>query len=130
MITFSYICFPVDTVRLTNRVNGETYVTEGNLTFYSTPGIYAGRGSTGWNTTSNNVYPIFDPLLGVDRSTVQNPNNKQITNDYNGPRPENLRLQPEKLPNTPPRIVPEMPNLQSRTVLKKPQMESSILSAR
>ena len=57
------------------------------------------------------------------------PNNKQITNDYNGPRPENLRLQPEKLPYTPPRIVPEMPDLQSGTVLKKPQMESSILSA-
>ena len=38
--------------RITNRVNGETYVTEGNLTFYSSPGIYAGRGSTGWNTTS------------------------------------------------------------------------------
>ena len=37
----------------------ETCETEGNPTFYSLPGIYASRSSTGWNTTLYDVYLIL-----------------------------------------------------------------------
>ena len=62
-------------ISLTNRVNGETtYVTEGNPTFCSLPGIYAGRSSTRWNTTPINVYPIFtysmSALQGLENDSI------------------------------------------------------------